>query len=180
MTVTRKHVRLGVVIAVAAAVGVVAWLLLRDGDDSGESADVTGPVEVSVAQLRDAARSSDTPVYWAGEIAGRKMEFRKTGSGRTFLRYLPEDEEIGGTRATFLTVGTYPVGRAYQALRASARRRNTSSTRIEGGGLLVGRDGGSRSVHFAFPRSGYQVEVFDPVDGEARKLVLDGRVRQVR
>jgi hypothetical protein len=176
---TSPQIRLGAVLAVAAVVGFVAWLVLKDGDDSDENGQITGPEEVSVAELRDVAQSSGTPVYWAGEVEGQKLELTKTESARVFIRYLPEDVDIG-ERQTFLTVATYPLQNGYAAVRAAARRQGARSTRIEGGGLLVGSKGGSQSVHFSFPGAGYQVEVFHPQRGAAQRLVLDGEVQPVR
>jgi hypothetical protein len=179
MTISRERVRVGAIVAVAAAVGFFAWLLLKDGDDSSpEGSDAVGPTEVSVAGLAKQARSIDTPVYWAGEIPKYKLEFTRTPSGRIFVRYLPSGVEIGAQRPEFLTVATYPQRNAYQAVRAAGER--TSTRRIERGGLLVSSKGPSKSVHFSYPKAGYQVEVFSPIRGRSHKLVLAGRVQPVR
>lgn len=176
-----NRIRLGAVIAVAVVIGFAAWLLLKDDDDSSEESQATtrGPEEVSADELGDLAQSSDTPVYWAGQIEGQKMELTKTQSGRVFVRYLPDDAEIGEQRE-FLTVATYPVGNGYGAVRATSRRQGAISSRIEGDGLLVASSRQAPSVHFSFPGAGYQVEVFHPQRGRARRLVLDGEVQPVR
>ena len=38
----------------------------------------------------------------------------------------------------------------------------------------------SKSAHFSFPNAGYQVEVFSPDPGQARRLVIDGKIQPVR
>lgn len=158
--------------------GFVAWLILRDDDNSSESDAATGPAEASVNDLRDVAQSSNTPVYWAGNVEGQTIELTETASGRVFVRYLPGDVEIG-TQEAYLSVGTYPLQNGYQAVRAAAQQPGAQSTRIEDGGLLVGGKR-SDSVHFSYPGAGYQVEVFHPNRGTARRLVLDGEIQPVR
>jgi hypothetical protein len=179
MTISRETVRVGAVLVVPVFVGFFAWLLLKDGDDSPEASQGVGPVEVSPIELSEWARSIRTPVYWAGEIADRKLELRRTPTGRIFVRYLPADENVA-TRSSQLTVATYPQGNGYEAVRAAGKRSGASKARIDGGGLLVGGTRESRSVHFSYPDADYQVEVYSPSPGQSRRLVLAGRVRPVR
>ena len=135
-------------------IGFGAWLLLRgdDDDSSAENSQTQAPEEVSAAELRDVAQSTGTPVYWAGQIEGRKMELTKTESGRVFVRYLPNDADIG-VKQEFLTVGTYPVGNGYNAVRVTARKQGAISARIKGGGLMVASSRSSPSAHFSYPGS---------------------------
>jgi hypothetical protein len=170
----------GAIVLVAAAAGVFAWLLVKDddGDATKRGPSGVGPVEVSAAELSERAGSLATPVYWASEVGRRKLEFTLTGSGRVFVRYLTSDAQIGERRPDFLTVATYPASNAYGALRAMSRK-GAAAARLDRGGLLVG-DKGSTSAHFSYPGAGYQVEVFAPRPGRARRLVLDGRVQPVR
>jgi hypothetical protein len=170
--------RLGAVLAVAALIGFVAWLVLRDDDSSSESDATTGPVEASVDDLRDVAQSSNTPIYWAGALEGRTIELTETASGRVFVRYLPGGVDVGAQEG-YLSIGTYPLQNGYQAVRAAGQRPGAQTTRIEDGGLLVGSNRGD-SVHFSFPGAAYQVEVFHPDRGTARRLVLDGEIQRVR
>ena len=177
---------MGAAIAIAIGVVIFAWLLLKDDDDGTSSsgsttpgeAEGSGPVEAGLGDLREVAASSSVPVYWAGERPGHRMERTQTASGRVFVRYLPLSVAIGEERPAYLTVGTYPTGNAFGAVQAVGRRTG-GATRIPGGGLLVGARRSERA-HFSYPDAGYQVEVFAPVPGQARKLVLDGKVQPVR
>ena len=108
--------RIGAIVVVAAAVGIFAWLLLKDDDESTKESTGVGPVEVSSAELDERAGAAAIPVYWAGERAGNKLEYTQTATGRIFVRYLPLDTPIGEKRPDYLTVGTYPAGNAYGAL----------------------------------------------------------------
>jgi hypothetical protein len=37
-----------------------------------------------------------------------------------------------------------------------------------------------KSVYFSYPRSGYQVEVYDPSPQQARTLVLGGKITPIK
>jgi hypothetical protein len=175
----RRGLRLGAVIAVAVAVGIVVWLVLRDSGSKVQGIQPTGPRQVSAKELGDAARSWGKPLYWAGDIKGRKIELTRTAKGQVYVRYLPEAVPIGAS-PPYLTVATYPFPNAYGALSVVAQNKGNTSKTLSGGALFEETKGESRNVHFAFPGANIQVEVFDPVKGVARKLVLSGKVQPLR
>ena len=78
-----------------------------------------------------------------------------------------------------LTVATYPVPRAFAALRRSAARNPNGTIRLSGGGLAVVDAGYPKSIHVAYPGVPYQVEVFDPSPARARAIVSSGQVKAV-
>src|SRR5919206_4348561 len=95
--------RIGAIIAVIVAAGIVVWLLLkaRDDGDSGKTATTqkaTPPVLANSRLLRRLAGSVRYPVYWAGRISGHKVELTQTSSGNVFLRYLSRDARVGDPR----------------------------------------------------------------------------------
>ena len=52
--------------------------------------------------------------------------------------------------------------------------------RLPGGGLMVPSARYPKSVHLACPDGAYEIEVFDPVPGQARTIALSGQVRPIR
>ncbi len=67
------NVRLGAVIAVAAATALVIWLIAKNGDDEKPGKRQAGPAPpvqtaraVNRRGLRAFARAADVPVHWAG------------------------------------------------------------------------------------------------------------------
>ena len=86
----RPEVRLGVVVAVAVAAGLVAWLLVRGGGTT--HAHVTPAHAVSAVELAALPSTVHHPVYWAGPQPGTTYEVRVTSAGLVFLRYLPAPE----------------------------------------------------------------------------------------
>jgi hypothetical protein len=168
----------GIVLAVLAA-GAAAWyFLIREDDEPTDSPAI--PAMVSVAQLRELAASVGHPVYWAGARPGKHYELTETSDGRIYVRYLPRHVETGDPRPAFLTVGTYPVNGATEALRGASDQRGAITRTIADRGLVVTNEKSRNSVYIAYPSEDLQIEVYDPSAKRALTLATSGRVRPVR
>jgi hypothetical protein len=181
MTLTR--LRIGAVIAVAATVGIVTWLLTRE---SGHPATTTGsvlhvvkpmgPVASTPRGLAGFSGALHQPIYWAGPIAGVRYELTETPSGAAYVRYLPSGVKVGERRASFLIVATYPFRNAMAALKRVANGRGKT---LPDGAFVLPDATDPKSVHLAFPNVAYQVEVYDPVPARANRIAMSGRIRAV-
>ena len=118
-------------------------------------------------------------MYWAGPRRGYVYEVTRTPSGRVFVRYLPQGYVAGDTRPAFMTVATYPTSGAYENLRR-ATKTGGSATTVAGGGIAITWHRSATNVYLAYPHTDYQVEVFNPVPGHARKLLLNGAIVPIR
>jgi hypothetical protein len=174
-----NRMRIGAIVAVAAVVVFVAWLLLKGDDNDESSTKGSGPKAVTVQALRNLARSSEVPVFWAGPRSGYTYEYTKTKKGNLYVRYLPSGAPVGD-RTPFLTVATYPLPNGYARLSAAAKRAGSNSRRIKGGGLVVYPRQPTQRAYLAYPGGKYQVEVFDPSVGRAQRVTLSGRVQAIR
>jgi hypothetical protein len=169
---------IGIVLAVALIIGVVAWLVLSGDDEDGEQA--AGAKAVSVEELQNLAGGRDRPVFWAGPRSGTKYEFTETKDGSVYVRYLARNAEVGDPKPSYLTVATYAIDNGYARVEAASKRKGAESEKLQNGGLaLVNRERPS-SVYLAYPRGKYQVEVYDPSPDRARDLVFSGAVQPVR
>jgi hypothetical protein len=171
------QMRIAALLALGLATFLVGWLVLGGDDKPAQPA--TGASSTSETELREFAASASHPVYWAGPRAGQSYELTRTSDGRVYVRYLPEGVAVGDPRPQFLTVGTYPRAKAFAELKRAARAGGALSRQLPGGGIAV-FSRGSSSVYFGYPDARYQVEVFAPSPGSARKLVLSGQVVPVR
>jgi hypothetical protein len=171
------QIRIAALLAIGLATFLVGWLVLGGDDKPAQPA--TGTSSTSEAELREFAASASHPVYWAGPRAGQSYELTRTSDGRVYVRYLPEGVPVGDPRPQFLTVGTYPRAKAFTELKRATRADGAVSRQLPGGGIAV-FSRGSSSVYFGYPDARYQVEVFTPSPGAARKLVLSGQVVPVR
>jgi hypothetical protein len=168
---------------IAAAALVIALLEFFESDPKptttqptqmfrGSSIPVDVPTLVPEDELREFGRDYP-PVYWAGPREDAQYELTATQTGNIFIRYLPEDVEVGDA-SEHLTVATYPVAGGYQLLVESSTTEGANAVHAESGALVVTNDNDDQRAYFAFEGSDFQVEVFDPAPGVAAGLVLDG------
>jgi hypothetical protein len=167
-------------LAVVAAGVIVAWLLLSHASPSTPPPTSLTPRLVSQTELAALADALDRPIYWAGPQDKFAYELTLTTGGRVYVRYLPRGAAAGNPRANFLTVGTYPGANSYKNLKNVSTGPAVHSNLLDGGGLLVAPKRVPKSVYIAFTGADYQVEVYDPSRGAARRLALDGLIRPVR
>ena len=118
------------------------------------------------------------PIYWAGPIAGKPLELQRLPSGNVYIRYLPSGAALGS--GSYLTIGTYPLAHAYAAVQKLAAQSPSLRIKLPRGGLAVVAKDRPTNIYLAYPKSNYQVEVFDPSAAAARSLVLSGKVARVR
>jgi hypothetical protein len=173
-----RGVRLGAVVAVVIGIALLAWLVLGGDDDDGGQANE--PQAVSVETLQQEAGSSDLPVFWAGPQAGTTYELTETSDGSVYVRYLPEDAEVGDPSPDFLTVATYPLENGYARVLAAAEEEGAETEELPDGGLALVDSDRPSSVYLAYEGEPYQVEVYDPSPDRALELVTSGAVQPVR
>lgn len=181
----RPRVRIGAVLALAAAAAFVTWLLVgNNGSSEKPSAttaitsvqNATGPEAVTQKQLAALAKKRKHPIYWVGKKPGYTYEATETSNGNLYVRYLPPGVKVGNKRPDFLIIATYPFPKALSALKKVAEGR---ALPLRGGGIALVDKGYPKSVHLAFPGVDYQVEVYDPSPSRSLRVARSGAVRPV-
>jgi hypothetical protein len=171
-----------VVALVASAMGAGLMLVLHRGTTTAAPPSVPAelapgtPTVVSAAELASLSDAAH-PVYWAGAVAGRRLEVTTTANG-TFVRYLPAATPVGDKRQA-LTVATYELANAWTVAQRAARRSDARRRELGDGSVAVWRTARPTSVYIARPGSTVLVEVFDPDASNARRLSLSGLVQPV-
>jgi hypothetical protein len=182
-----------VAVIVFAAVAAFVWVLRST--DSGTAADEPaaaatgqqgtgalepeGPTVVSGTELRAAAGEIDTPVYWAGDQTGARIEYTRTADGTTYVRYLTGDAEAGAAGADYVVVATYQQADAYERVSTIASEKGYATTELADGGLAVIKPEAPMNIHLVYPDEPYQVEVYAPTAKQARELVFGDAIRPV-
>ena len=69
---------------------------------------------------------------------------------------------------------------AFAVGRGLARRSGSVSVPVGGGGVAFYSRSRPTSVYVAFPHVDYEIEVYDPSAGRARRLVRSGLVTTIR
>jgi hypothetical protein len=174
--------RVVAVLALAAAVGVGVYfmIVIRGGSTPSNSAAAKqGAIAVSDEGLATLA-SLGRPIYWAGEKPGDTYELTQSAasSGRVYVRYLPSGVKVGSA-GVYLTVATYPIADAFTVTRRVAHKTGSVIVPVKGGGVAFYKTDLPTNVYLAYPGTGYQVEVFDPVAADAHSIVADGGISRV-
>lgn len=181
--------------AVVIALIVLAVILVNSGGESGSSSS-TAPASEETAvltseELASTASGLGHPVYWLGTRPGiDQYEFSTNSGGETYVRYLPAGAAGsapsgangqsgaaagGASRAQEVTVGTYEVPNAAQALkRAQASEPEPLPLASRDGYTILGGPS-SRSAFVVFDNQpDLQIEVYSPTPGEAAELIAAG------
>ena len=173
-TRTLRQGLLAIVVIAAVIFGLVK--LLGDDDSNGDE----GPVGLSESELMEEAGSFSTPVYWVGPRPGTdQYELTRTEDGRIYVRYLTGSAEVGAQTPDYLTVGTYPVAGAKQALRRSQEEGGTEGL-LELPGRDVLKGGSGQNVYVALnDQPDLQIEIFDPTPGRALRFAKEGALQVI-
>jgi hypothetical protein len=191
-----SRLRVGAVLAIAAAAGLGAWAVIANRDSGAPSASpgppaatTTGtpaattatarpiaPVGLSANGLRTLTASISQPIYWVGPKPGYLYELTRTSTGKIFVRYLPPGTPVGAKKATYLIIATYPFRGALKALKNLTTARHVA---IPGGGIAIVDKTHPQSVHLAYPGIDNQVEVYDPSPARSLAIARSGTVRPV-
>ena len=162
----------------ASARQLVATNRLRSVTAAGGSTG-TGAVAASVAELKALSARLGRSVYWVGSQPNVTYELTQTSNGRIYIRYLPSGTPVGA-HALFLTVGTYPVPKAFAVTRKAGKTQGAAIITLADGAVAIYKKRGSTHVYMAYPGSNQQIEVFDPTPDRARRLVAAARISPVR
>jgi hypothetical protein len=168
----------GLLILVAVLIGAVALLGGGSGGGSSDGAGAKG-VALSAPELAAAAGKLGRPVYWIGPRSGTdSYELSVTPDGRAYVRYLTGGAEAGDPRPDFLTVGTYTVPEAAQALQDATTGGTGSQKLTRHEGYEVLGSGEATSAYAVFEdQPDVQVEVFSPRPGEAVRIAGSGSLK---
>jgi hypothetical protein len=176
-----QQLRIGILVVVAAIVGVGLWLALSH--NSGKKkvkqhprTSAIGPLALSQTGLMAHTLAVGQPVYWAGPKRGVRYEFWRLTNDNIYIRYLPHGVRNGAPGKKYLIIGTYPFSNAYNALKKISKNRGVSGPR---GSYIWARPNDPRSVLIAWPKVPYEVEVYDPSATKAATIAESGQVKPV-
>ena len=185
----RSEIRIGAVVAIAVAIGLIVWLAVGRGGSNDKSVSSNGnsttasaagafigPVAESQNAIAAYSKAIGQPIYWAGPQTGYTYELTRTADGKAYVRYLPTGVKVGDPRGDFTIVVTYPFKNAYQILKEISGKEAID---VPGGGIAVVANGYPRSVRMAFPGANYQIEVYSPSPAGSLSTALSGNVKPV-
>src|SRR2546428_2446480 len=179
------RLRVGAVVVLAVAVGVVAWAVVAQTGGSSTPSAARQPasagrtvVALSPQGLKTLSGALHQPIYWAGPKPGYTYEVTQIESnGNIYVRYLPPGVKINDSRPSYLAIATYSFPNAFQALRTAA---NGHEIDLGDGGIAVVDQAYPKSVHMAWAKVNFEVETYDPSPQRSLSIAASGQVRPVR
>lgn len=198
-TLGSGRVRIGAVIAIAIAGGLLGWLLTRGGNDTTAASTAAGsptiragqtlpgfppgihlgPQIVAPSGLVTMQRALHQPIYWLGQQQGTRLELEKLSNGNVFVTYLPPSAKSSGDRTQYLVVGTYPVHDATTGLKAVAKTTGGAILNRTDGAIVLISPRHPKSAYVAYPKANFEVEIYGPKANQARTLALSDKLQPV-
>ena len=154
-------------------IGAGAYFYLSHKSNSTNVAQMQGKVALTEQDLKAVVAANHLTVYWAGPLAGAKYSLIATNPNLIYLKYLPGGVGINDTATPFRTVGTYFKKNAFQVgVYTGSVTGHVGMTNPDGNSVFYS-DARLTNVYVGIKGKDIQVEVFDPVAGEALGLVLN-------
>lgn len=181
-----KTARLGLaalLVVLAVLIGGIALLSGGSGGGSSKSSPEAegGPMAFSESELRTQASKLGHPVYWIGPRPGTSSyELSEPQEGTVYVRYLTGGAEAGDPQADYLTVGTYAVPEAAQALQKATTESEGAQELTQHEGYVVLGSANEFNAYIVFnDQPDLQVEIFSPQKGEAVELAGSGFLKPI-
>ena len=133
---------------------------------------VTQPRTIVVTEggLAEFAKKYRHPVYWVGAAMGADYEITTSPDGRVFVRYLAASTPVDSPKPT-LSVGTYPLPRAFEATAATAKKKGFVRIKTRPNAIAIYLRTRPTNIYVALRGVDLQIELFDPKPAEGRRLV---------
>lgn len=168
-----KAGRIWLMLLVIAALAVGAYFLMHRTTNATDVAKIQGKVALSEQDLKAVVAANNLTVYWAGPMAGAKYSLIATNPNLIYLKYLPGGVGINDTTTPFRTVGTYVQKNAYSVGQYTGSLKGNVGMINPDGNSVFYSDARLTNVYIGIKGKDIQIEVFDPVAGEALGLALN-------
>ena len=128
---------------------------------------LSGSVAMTESQLRELIISEKLTVYWTGPMTKSLYMLNTKKSGQSILTYLPQKVNSQKVIVNTRVIGTYYSQKAFaESLNIAASDGNVSFKNADGNLVFYPKDR-ETGVFVAIPNSSYQIEIYDPIPGQA-------------
>ncbi len=117
--------------------------------------------------LRTLVNEQKISAYWIGSRDKYKYTLTALPDGNAYVRYLPNGKGLDDKAATYVVIATYPVKNAYSITKANGKATDGVGFINLDGHAVYYKTTQPASVYVGLRDSNYQIEIFDPVAGQA-------------
>jgi len=155
------------VVISGATVGVEKYLNRSQLSASNVAMALQGKKALTEKMLREIVLSEGLAVFWIGPRDGDKYSLSSYADGQVYVKYLPNDKALSDKSAAYTVIGTYPLKGAFAVTEKAGSSTNGVGFVNSDGNAVFYSTIRPASVYVGLKDSEYQVEIYDPVAGQA-------------
>ena len=163
----RFSAKTAIILIVIAAVVLGIVQANQKNQQSWREQALSGSVAMTESQLRELIISEKLIVFWTGPMTKSLYMLNTKKSGQSILTYLPQKVNSQKVVVNTRVIGTYYSQKAFaESLNIAASDGNVSFKNADGNLVFYLKDR-ETGVFVAIPNSSYQIEIYDPIPGQA-------------
>lgn len=133
------------------------------------TANNTGQVALTEAQLRAEVKNINSSIYWAGSLKNAKYTLNHITAGQDFVRYLPNGKGLNDVTQNYRVIATYRDANAFATVVAASKLTAGVTKTNPDGSFIFYATNTPNHVYLVYKDLPYQIEIFDPRPGESLK-----------
>jgi hypothetical protein len=166
--------------AVAITVALGALALHQHNQSSWRADAIAGKVALTQSQLETLVSEESITAYWAGPRPGYLYSIDATAKDRIYLQYIQANKNSSNVIANSRVIATYFTKDGFARTVAAATRPGNTGFRNPNGSVVFYSKNRNTDIYLAFPGKEVQIEIFDPLAGQALSLaVLQDQITKV-
>jgi hypothetical protein len=166
--------------AVAITVAFGALVIHKQNHNIWRTAALAGKVALTQSQLENLVADESITAYWAGPRPGYLYSIDTTSSDRVFLQYIQANKNSSNVVANSRVIATYFAKDGFARTVAAATLIDNTGFRNPNGSVVFYSKNRDTDIYLAFPGREVQIEIFDPLAGQALSLaVLQDQITKV-
>jgi hypothetical protein len=139
-----------------------------------------GKTELTGAQLRALVIKEGITAYWVGPEPGASYALSVLTDGQVYVKYLPDGKGLDDTKPAYKVIATYVTAGAFAKTQQAATASGSVGFINSDGNAIYYATARPTNVYMGMRDVDLQVEVFDPVSGNALKAAkTSGLVRKI-
>ena len=166
--------------AVAITVSIGAFGLHLHNEKAWRTDALAGKVALTQSQIENLVIDESITAYWAGPRPGYLYSIDTTTKDRVFLQYIQANKNSSNVVANSRVIATYFAKDGFARTVAAATLSGNTGFRNPNGSVVFYAKNRNTDIYLAFPDREVQIEIFDPLAGQALSLaVLQDQITKI-
>lgn len=170
---SQKIIYLSLVTATAIVAASISIVIIHSQNHSAwrEKA-LSGQVAMTQSQLVGLVNDEKISAYWAGPRVGYFYTLDNTVKNRSIISYVEANPPAEKAPLNTRLIATYYSKGAFTNSVLAAGKSGNTGFRNEDGSVVFYQATRKTDVYLAFPKSDYQIEIYDSTMGQALSLAI--------